>query len=170
MDLMLMSPAIEQKACEAWAALIHEEHPVPPGVAIDLVQDEAGDRDDAVQAVHWAAALWLDARRAHVLNPDLHARAYPYDFPSASQQAAIACRAHLLSEDYSLAEACRKEVEVSNRQQQADLYAEDLEDDGLPSPDLADALNYAGLWLSWCNSASFAIQTCRAVSGAAYPQ
>lgn len=60
---------IERKAREAWALMtrpvtpfttIAGEHPLPPGLALDYVQEVTGERDDAVTALIRAGADWLD--------------------------------------------------------------------------------------------------------------
>jgi hypothetical protein len=61
----------ELKAAEAWELVAHKptifsivagREPMPPGQAIDYVQDETGDRDDAVTELLKAAANWLAAK------------------------------------------------------------------------------------------------------------
>lgn len=60
--------ATEHRATEAWAKVVREKtvldvfagtEPMPPAIALDYVQDECGDRDDAVMALLAAAGQWL---------------------------------------------------------------------------------------------------------------
>ena len=52
---------LQEKAKEAWKAMLHDLHPMPAGVAIDMVQDVCGDRFEAVAMLFAVAAKWLRA-------------------------------------------------------------------------------------------------------------
>lgn len=142
---------VEVLATTAWAALVRGENPMPPCVAVDMVQDETDDRAAASAAIHVAAGVWLDGRR-----PEAEPTA-PGEFKSASLMAAIACRAHLLGGHYGLAESSRAAV--------VQRWA-DAEQDYDPDEGYQHALN----WRVWCNDAAHAIDLCRAVSAAAQPE
>lgn len=58
---MTKPTATEHAARTAWVAGLRSENPMPVGVMLDHVQDETGDRDDAVLELWDAGAKWLEA-------------------------------------------------------------------------------------------------------------
>lgn len=89
------------KATEAWWAMFHELHPLPAGMAIDMVQDVCGERDDAVIALLESAWQWLVD-----LCPER-----PDSVPTSTEgRLAIAVRGHILCEGYGIANNCRLEL------------------------------------------------------------
>lgn len=149
---------LEQRANEAWLAMQRDVRPMPPGVAIDYAQDVCGDRDDAVSAILTAAAVYLDP-----LRPE------PADSTSADMGAAIAARGYLLGESWTLAGSCLDEIDGRSRQvidwiEEPDDGAADVLGLDQRSHELACA------WLRWCAYTRGAIETCRAISAAAYPE
>jgi hypothetical protein len=157
-----LSAEAEHAARVAWAAMTHWDERDPdaermaPAVAIDYVQNETGDRDDAVSALHRAAADWLDALRP-TEPADLH--------PSPANNDAAACAANLRSEDYLHADNNRQAVEGYMRevQHEYDMDPEDARAD-------VDGVQLANNWISWCGRARQAIDLCRAVAAAAHPE
>lgn len=146
---------LEQAADTAWAALLLPDNlltrafgggPMPVAVAIDMVQNVTGDRDDAVTALHGAAWGWL-----LMLAPT-----GPLD------DLATALMGHLLGEQYSLAENMREQLHhrTTGTRLSRILHPRDTS--------AAEAAR-ADQWGAWCVHAKRAIEVCQAVSAAAYP-
>lgn len=150
---------VEALAARAWASLLQTDDPMPPCIAVDMVQDETGDRAAASAAIHTAAGVWLDGRRPE------EAPSTAGEFKSASLMAAIACHAHLLGGHYELAESSR--ATVVERWADAEQDYDPDEPDAFPG---IDGYQHAINWLAWCNDAAYAIDLCRAVSAAAQPE
>ena len=151
------TPEVEHEARRAWDAMTQEANPLPADLAIDLVQDETGDRDEAVAAIHAAAARWLDG-----LRPEQPVSPGGLAANSVTFNAAVACRGHLLGESYTFAENCRQEVIAWNRMVLAE-HASDLHP-------VACGCDMARSWLAWAEHADRTIRLCREVSQAAYPE
>ena len=150
---------VEQAASRAWLAMVEERNlfdrailgatPMPAAIALDMVQDAAGDRDDAACAILMAAAIWLDDARPE----------QPVGRISTSLSASISVRGHILGENYGLAENCLRELMDLNREIRNAYHQLDLnygpEDDEL-----------AAAWHRWGHKAKRAIGVCRQVTAA----
>jgi hypothetical protein len=161
---------VEHAARAAWAAMLspvgQTHEPLPPLQALDMVQDEAGERPLAVLAIHYAAALWLDSWRPEEAAGDRGADGVKHGHHSANFMAATACRAHLLGTPaYELAEKCRAEVQ----ERSLDVTRE-YESEGEDSRYGIDEYQLAINWHTWAQSARLAIDLCRAVTEAAEPK
>lgn len=150
---------VEQAASRAWLAMVTEvpffartierRTPMPAAVALDMVQDVTGDRDDAVCALLMAAAIWLDDARPE----------QPVGRISTSLNTAISVRGHLLGEGYGLAENCLRELMDLNREIRNDYHHL-----GLNYGPADDAR--AAAWHQWGHKAKRAIEVCRQVTAA----
>lgn len=145
---------LEAKAAEAWACIVRPitvstrgfgNGPMPAAVALDMVQDVTGDRDDAVGAIVRAGADWLDTQTV----PWLGSRAYSDD--------AELVRNYLRSEGLKMASLFAAHIK-----ERADQAAD---------PRASSEEKWAAHeWGRWADKATFAIDTCRAVVDAAYPK
>lgn len=146
-----LSPEAEQRAREAWASMTTPDgEPMLPAVAIDYVQDEVGDRDDAVSALHWAAAAWLDS-----LRPEQPVGTSDGMVGSVTSD----CRYHLSLQRHDQAEKFRAEIHRISQE----LLDAPHEPDGFIA-------QRASKYITWSNYASQAIDLCRAVAVAAHPE
>lgn len=154
---------LETKAIEAWTAMRRApatvpgfsaqldptEAPMPAGIALDMVQDVCGDRDDAVQALLDAAAEELIVF-------------VPQQDPFGSADDAQAVASDLRGEHF--AHAASALVAIEQRVVGVKL------DRILNRPSVSDAEYEAALsWGRWCDRAKLAIELGRAISAAAYP-
>lgn len=139
-------------AARAWEAMLHDTHPMPPEIALDLAQNETGgDRALAAEAIHFAAGVWLD-----VLRPEL-----PSEYQTSSFNASVSVRGHLLGASYSLAEGRLTElIDIANG-----IRASVREGEQLYTQ--AD-VNLQMYWLEWAKRADRAIGLCREVTAATF--
>lgn len=147
----------QRKAAEVWPLVIYRpgilgtlagRDPMPPGVAIDCVQDLCPDRDEAVAVLVGAAAAWLrDAMPAAPTGDNELDR-------TCREQAGFVC-------DYLASESamCRTHLRLLRDQV-----------DSLHVPTRADWMLSAGCWLLWFHKADRAIELCGRVSDAAWPE
>lgn len=151
-----MKSEIERKAREAWAlmtrpvtplAALTGEHPLPPGLALDYVQDVTGDRDDAVTALVRAGADWLEEQTQ----------------PGETGEVGDACMAGARVATHYLREekfgTARVFLEHVRAQCERALH---------PMASRQD-MRAAHGWFLWLKKATFALEWCDAVVTAAYP-
>ena len=155
-----MTPAeLELAADRAWLAMLHDVHPMPAGVALDMVQEVCDERAAAVTALQEAACRSLVAYAPELVNS-----------PSTDSQDAVAVRGRILgeppaftqSQNYDLAEHLTLDVRERNRNIRIAYYSQE--------PTVTDSDDArAAAWLRWTVYARRAIALLRAVSAAAKP-
>jgi len=151
---------LELAADRAWLAMLHDVHPMPAGVALDMVQEVCDERSAAVTALHEAAFRTLLA-----LAPELQ------DSSSVDTADAVAVYGRILGE--------RPVFTQSQNHDLAEHFAIDLElrNNGIRMahyrghPEVSDSDDErAAAWLRWSAYARRAIALLRAVSAAAHPK
>lgn len=149
---------LEHKADEAWRAMCagtgffdraNAVRPMPAGVAIDMVQDVCGERDDAVCAILGAAARWLESE-------------FPADDFQNAELDAVAVIGDIRGEAFGLAESLREAI----MQRAGDVrLARVLGRSRVPDATFETAI----AWSKWCERAALAIKLCRELAPAAHP-
>lgn len=147
---------IESKAAEAWTALVShrddEQKPIEPGVAIDMVQDVTGDRDDAVTALVSAAADWLNTLRIGAVLRGISADGSEAHVGNVQDAELVAD--YLRGETLGLATVHLSHIHERSRDARSQFRSE------------ARACEW---WMGWERSAELAIRIVRELSEAAYP-
>jgi hypothetical protein len=148
---------LEHKAAEAWRAVSQGSgffdrafgvKAMPAAVAIDMVQDVCGDRDDAVAAILDAAGAWLAAQ-------------VPAADMSNAKLDAVAVIGDLRAEAFDLADSLRVAIGVRAMEVRLRRAPE--------PPATQDERDAAMSWSVWCARADLAVRLGRKVAAAAYP-
>lgn len=151
---------LEQIADAAWAAAIRDEsiltrafggEPMPAPIAVDMVQDVCGERDDAVVAIREAATRWLNA-----LAPIVPWRLLTDAESVNAAEDAATLRALLAAGDLGSAEACRQFlVDRTDATRLAHAH--------YPRSASVAQAEFAARLGSWCFAAKRAIRICSAI-------
>jgi hypothetical protein len=151
----------ELKAAEAWKLVAHKptifsivagREPMPPGQAIDYVQDETGDRDDAVSELLKAAANWLAAK------------APPGNAVNLGDDALVLL-GDIRGEDFGHADAMWGTISLRAQGTAQDVLAGMWRN----FPD-SPSLTQLDAWRLWAQEAMRVIGLCRWIVAAAYPE
>ena len=149
---------LEHKAAEAWSAVIQghsffdrflRKQPMPPGVALDMVQDVCGDRDDALFALLDAGANWLWSLTPA---PDM----------TGAKADVTAIVGSIRAEGFGLAESL---VQAIRERANGVLYAWQLHRQIVPQAEREVAMR----WVTWCDRAALAVRLGREMVAAAHP-
>ena len=151
---------LEHKAREAWHAVAKPETvlsrafgggPMPPAIALDMVQDVCGDRDDAVTAVLLAAASALRER-------------IPDDDHAQNRDHAAHIVGQIPGEYFGHAELWVEDVlNNARRAEEAFMMLTSITDQ-----DFCD-YSRAVEWRRWATEANRVIGLCRQLCAAAHP-
>lgn len=139
---------LEQMAERAWAALLNDVGPIPPGVALDMVQDVCGDRAAANAALHSAAVDHL-------------AESAP-EGGTHSTSLAVSVGERIVLRLYDAASGHITTLLAHNREIRSHVFAAKAHHLVEFYTDADDAL--AAEWLRWGNFAHRVLIICRALS------
>ena len=153
---------LKAKADEAWAAMVVPEDvftrsglkpgPMAPDIALDMVQDVTGDRDEAVTALLQAASDWLNTLRMGAALRGISADSS--EVHTGNAQDAERVTAYIRGESLGLAMTHLVHIHERSRR-------------GLPFPG-AEA-RACLWWKQWEEKASLALKLCRQMIEAAHP-
>lgn len=157
---------LEAKAAEAWAHVVRPETvltralgggPMPVAIALDMVQDVTGDRDEALTAVLTAASDWLRGRIP----------SEPCPFASPQMADANAACGEIPGEFFGHAELWVADVAENARR-----VIERFVVLAVRHVTEADRLDYfrAVEWKRWAADATRTIALCRQLCAAAHPE
>lgn len=159
---MTASPAVAERAAAAWSEVskrpsiirtIAGVHPMPAGVALDMVQGDDCERDDAVTAILEAAT---NEMRAKMPNEDVG------DFKDLAE----AAFSYVRGEGFRIADAYLDQIAFGATDIGVSALAGMYGPPGTPTrpdPCLCDR------WRAWAGECREQIKLCAAIVKAAYP-